>query len=257
MKAAVRITPTEVSHRVVRTGCEQDGQRLRDHVDALFFLRAEHALEHTIIGIDSEPERTERIGRIPFQHLVIAGNPVRLRAGRPELFVKRSECQAVHQPAAVMPPPADCHQPAEPLPEHQRCFRMVGHGSHEDHARQAVAVHLDVLPHQRGAHAVPQHEIRHVRIFLCRALAERMHIPQHTDISVFFIEETVLRCGLYGFPVSEMVISHDIPAPVAEVLCKCIVSCHIFHHTMADLKDGLRAALGLPLDRMDLGIAVF
>ena len=55
---------SEVSHRIVRAGREQDGQRLRDHVDALFFLHADHAQEHIVIGVDREAERAERIRRI-------------------------------------------------------------------------------------------------------------------------------------------------------------------------------------------------
>ena len=53
---------------------------------------------------------------------MIAGDPVRLRAGRFEFFIITADGQAVHQSAAVMPSPTDCHQAAEPLPNTSDAF---------------------------------------------------------------------------------------------------------------------------------------
>ena len=65
-----------------------------------------------------------------------------------------------------------------------------------------------------------------------------MHIAQHTRISILFIKEAVFRLALHGFSVPQMVISHDIVSSVTKILCKLIISSDIFHHTVADLKDG-------------------
>ena len=103
---------------------------------------------------------------------------------------------------------------------------------------------------------MPEHKVWHSRIFILRALPERMHISDHAGIPVLFIKEPILGFCLNRLAVPEMVISHDIIAFPAQKLCELVISPDIFHHSVADLKDGPHFAFGLPLDCMDLRIAV-
>ena len=77
---------------------------------------------------------------------------------------------------------------------------------------QTVSVHLDILPEKRRAHTVSEHKIGYARILFLRPLPKRMHVPEHTRVSILFIKETHTRFCLYGFTVPEMIISHDIIA---------------------------------------------
>ena len=83
-----------------------------------------------------------------------------------------------------------------------------------------------------------------------------MHITEHTCISVLFIKESVLRLALNRLSMSEMVISHDIPAPAAQILCKFIISLDILYHSVAKLQNGTYVSFRFPFDRMDLRVSV-
>ena len=104
---------------------------------------------------------------------------------------------------------------------------------------------------------MPQHQVGHIRIFLLRHLPKLLYISDHEPIPVLLRKIPIIRFGIDGPAVPQMIMPGHVVPVIAHIGCEFIIPLYIFHHAVTDLQDPSDFAFGLPLHRMYLCLPVF
>ena len=132
----------------------------------------------------------------------ITGYPVRACLWILEFPIIGTDCHSIHQFTFIMPATENCQCSAKSPCKLKCWFLLVCYNSDKHCSCQSISIHLHILTQKAGTHAVSQHKVRHLRIFLRRPLTKCMHISDHACISIFFIKKSILRLALHRFSMS-------------------------------------------------------
>ena len=119
---------------------------------------------------------------------------------------------------------------------------IAGTGTAEDHTVNVGMGHHIGAGH-KGAHAVPEQNIRKPRIGLAQNTVQGMQILHQIAV---VLKEAKLALGRGGASVTEMVVAADNDALFGQRLDEALglVAAHMLAHAVADLQDGDGIPLG-------------
>ena len=222
------------TYRIVGSRCEKHRKRLRNPVHASLPHQNLHTGKHLIIGSQCKCVGTQRILYIFIPFLLVGRDPFLRCLARFEFLIESSEAQIIHKCASVFPSFERCDDPADNSSGTERKRALVS-GPHNNGSRKSACIHRQILPQQERSHTVPEHKIRHIRIFLFRHLLQLVNIPYHILIAFAFIKISQISFRLYGFSMSQMIMPNHIISVPAHKFCELIITVNVLHHSMADL----------------------
>ena len=234
---------SQIAHRVVFAGGNQDGKVFGDLIHILLLAVVAHHVKQGEKAVEGEEEGASGIAVILPDNIHIFGQPTQLRlSARPIKFlIGLPEGEGGDELTPVLPAFELRHNGADHL-----CHSAGGgrdkSRTGEDAPCQPLAVDGEVFPQQVRTHAVAQNEVGEIGIFLFRPPAQLLHILHQYIAWVIGGEiAPLLLTGDRG-PVPQMVMTDHDKALLCHKRGKRVVPINVLHHTVYQLQNSPRRA---------------